>query len=270
LNAKRGKIIIGIRIAVVLIASGRLTPNGYAGGTGISSAAVESKEIALSLFKPADTGFTELAILVGFTPIVAAGDDELSEFVCRDNSFGESAPVNAYSDAVGLYCVPLAAGLWVTGRLADSDEIAVLGRDILVAQSLSLAACSVLKTVFGRARPATNEGSARFRPLTFDDKYSSFPSNHAAVAFATAATISTRYPNFYLAVTLYAAAAGVAYARVYNREHWPSDVFASAVIGIAIGRAAGAYGSSEKPNSESSIGLWIDPRSGYVGISYNI
>ncbi len=126
------------------------------------------------------------------------------------------------------------------------------------------------RTLAGRARPTAKEGSAGFRPFTFDDRYRSFPSNHTAVAFATAAAVSTRYPNPYLAVTLYAAAAGVAYARVYGREHWPTDVFAAAVIGTAAGRAAGGYGRSAEPVTESRLGFWTDPVRGYIGVSYGM
>jgi membrane-associated phospholipid phosphatase len=270
LNINRKIALTPLTAVIFASAVLQLIPKSYAGTLGITSAFLETKDITTSAFSPSETGLTELAFLTAFTPLVAAGDDQLSGLICPSDGESRSASLDTYSDAAGVYVIPLAAGLWATGYLADSEEIATVGRDVLVAQGLSLAACAVLKTTFGRARPTTGEGSARFRPFAFDDKYSSFPSNHTTVAFATAATVSTRYPNPYLAVTLYVAATGVAYARVYNRDHWPSDVFASAVIGTAIGRAAGAYGRPDDESTESRDRLWVNPTEGLLGVSYRM
>ena len=64
---------------------------------------------------------------------------------------------------------------------------------------------------------------------------SSFPSDHAAAAFAIATVLVTyrRFPG----LVVLAVAALVVYSRVYVGDHYPTDVFAGAVIGAGVGYA---------------------------------
>ena len=66
----------------------------------------------------------------------------------------------------------------------------------------------------------------------------SFPSNHAANAFAGAAFLSSVYPV--LRLPLYSLAALVGYSRVYVGVHYPLDVMAGAFLGILFGRLGGS------------------------------
>ena len=60
----------------------------------------------------------------------------------------------------------------------------------------------------------------------------SFPSGHAASAFAFASGVAHDLPA--AAVPLEAAAALVAYSRVHTGVHFPLDVIAGAVVGGAL------------------------------------
>jgi membrane-associated phospholipid phosphatase len=64
---------------------------------------------------------------------------------------------------------------------------------------------------------------------------SSFPSGHAASAFAFAAAAGHLLPPAALPLRLLAAT--VAYSRVHSGVHYPLDVVAGAIVGGAIGRA---------------------------------
>ena len=64
---------------------------------------------------------------------------------------------------------------------------------------------------------------------------SSFPSGHAATAFAFTAAVAQEQPR--LAFPVGALAAGVAYSRVHVGVHYPGDVVAGALLGTAIGVA---------------------------------
>jgi len=61
---------------------------------------------------------------------------------------------------------------------------------------------------------------------------SSFPSGHAAGAFALAMTLSRRWRK--LAPVFFLAAGLVAFSRIYLNRHFASDVLVGAMIGLAI------------------------------------
>jgi len=91
-----------------------------------------------------------------------------------------------------------------------------------------------LKRGFRRARPAPHVEN-RFLALAGAapdcDRYS-FPSGHAANAFALAAVLAGVFPG--LRTALWLAAAAVGGARVLLGNHYASDMVAGAVIGTAV------------------------------------
>jgi len=89
------------------------------------------------------------------------------------------------------------------------------------------AVVGVLKWITDRTRP---DGSNDY----------SFPSGHAAGAFAAATVIAREHGRAAGAIA-YAAAAAAGYARIANNKHYLSDVVAGALIGRLIGRAFTAH-----------------------------
>ncbi|QOY96761.1 YjbH domain-containing protein [Massilia sp. UMI-21] len=101
---------------------------------------------------------------------------------------------------------------------------------IISLQSIAGAAgvSMVSKRVIGRARPEEELGASSRSAKRSD---ASFPSNHAAVAFAAV----TPFAQEYDAPWLYGVAAIGSLGRVADRKHWVSDVVAGGVVGYAIG-----------------------------------
>lgn len=95
----------------------------------------------------------------------------------------------------------------------------------------------LLKTIFGRSRPYTNEGSFSFSPINFsgDDEWS-LPSGHTSLGFSLSTVLSENSKNDWMKVLYYVPALLTAYSRVYQDKHWLSDVFLGAVIGYTIGK----------------------------------
>jgi undecaprenyl-diphosphatase len=93
----------------------------------------------------------------------------------------------------------------------------------------SLLTNGVIKTAFGRVRPA-DYGDIEWRHGLHRPVTSSFPSGHATAAFCSA-TLLGGGPAWY------ALASAVAASRVYIRLHHASDVAAGAAIGLTMGLA---------------------------------
>jgi membrane-associated phospholipid phosphatase len=90
----------------------------------------------------------------------------------------------------------------------------------------------IVKPLAGRRRPdrATHRvpvGRQVKMPVTH-----SFPSGHAASAFAFAAGVAAEAPQ--AGVALNVAAAVVAYSRVHTGVHYPGDVVAGALLGAIL------------------------------------
>jgi membrane-associated phospholipid phosphatase len=103
----------------------------------------------------------------------------------------------------------------------------------------SVIANLLAKHVFGRPRPTQPVRPAHRQGRT--PMSSSFPSGHAASAFAFVTAVGGDLPE--LALPLDALAAAVGFSRVYLGVHYPSDVIGGAVLGLAVGtvvRAASA------------------------------
>jgi undecaprenyl-diphosphatase len=88
-----------------------------------------------------------------------------------------------------------------------------------------------LKDLFDRARPP--EADPGLDALVALPENASFPSGHAATAFAAATAIGILSPR--MRPYALALAAGVALSRVYLRVHFPLDVLAGSLLGAGVG-----------------------------------
>jgi undecaprenyl-diphosphatase len=93
---------------------------------------------------------------------------------------------------------------------------------------------AILKQTFDRPRPPLADPT--LDPIGIVPASASFPSGHAATAFAAAVAIGLVHPR--LRKPLLALAAVVALSRVYLGVHYVLDVLAGTVLGVAVGVAA--------------------------------
>lgn len=90
-----------------------------------------------------------------------------------------------------------------------------------------------LKYAVGRDRPPAVILDPE--PLLEVPTTSSFPSGHSATSFACALVLSRFAPR--LIIPLFILAALIAFSRVYVGVHYPFDVLAGAVLGLALATA---------------------------------
>ena len=135
---------------------------------------------------------------------------------------------------VGLSRAGEHAALWLglaaAGALLGGRRGRRAAKEGVLAIGITSATVNALKLVIDRRRPAPRRLLHR-RPRT-----SSFPSGHAASAFAFAVAVSREVPE--TAPVLVPLAASVAYSRVYLGVHYPSDVLVGATLGTVGGLAA--------------------------------
>ena len=106
-----------------------------------------------------------------------------------------------------------------------------------------------IKPLARRGRPARAEPApfrARYVPMP---ESTSFPSGHAASAFAFAYAVARHLPR--LAVPIGLLAGGVAHSRVHTGVHYPSDVVIGAILGG--GTAAMVAATSDTMRSAAAM-----------------
>jgi len=112
---------------------------------------------------------------------------------------------------------------------ARARETGRVGGEALIDSALVF---TVLKSVSQRPRPTIDDAHAEF----FDGGRS-FPSGHAASAWALATVIANEYHDRRaVRVAAYGLASAVSVSRYTARKHFLSDVLVGSVIGYGIGR----------------------------------
>ena len=111
------------------------------------------------------------------------------------------------------------------GRRAAGNGIASLALTSAVVNA-------VLKPLWGRRRPERAKHHVPFARRVRMPRSRSFPSGHAASAFAFAGGVAAEAPVPGGLLTVLATL--VAYSRVHTGVHYPSDVVVGAVIGAAL------------------------------------
>lgn len=142
---------------------------------------------------------------------------------------------------------PLIIGpaVYVVGRVGQFPHIAELGLHGTEAVIVGSVTAGIIKAAVGRARPYVSRDS---NPHSFgfgrglrNSDYKSFPSGHTTAAFSAAAAVTAETAEWwprstiFVAPLMYGGATIVGLSRMYDDQHWASDV----VMGAAIGTFAG-------------------------------
>jgi undecaprenyl-diphosphatase len=113
-----------------------------------------------------------------------------------------------------------------------------------VAGVLGIAAAAVIGAVHYRARPFLVP-AAHVHLLITHAADSSFPSDHATLAFAVAAGLFAVGADWGWPMLIFGVA--VAFARVFVGVHWPSDVVGGAILGVLCAWVVRALAASLNP-----------------------
>jgi membrane-associated phospholipid phosphatase len=184
---------------------------------------------------PAEAGphvvrWWETAAVAGGVGALLADDRHVLHDVREHPTSGAADVANVFRQAgdIKVYTA-LTLGTLGVGLLAKDAGVTRTGAQLAASGALAAASFGLLKFVTGRSRPDLGQGAYQFHPFAGGG---SFPSGHAAMAFALATTLGDASHSTWVTAGLYVIATGTAWSRVYDERHWPSDVFLGAALGV--------------------------------------
>jgi membrane-associated phospholipid phosphatase len=165
-----------------------------------------------------------LVPLGGLTAGLLASDRNMS--ASFSNAPGALRHYRTISDAGVLALAGIVGGVSLWGAHTQDSRAKETGFLAGEAVANSLLVAEVFKLGAGRERPLQGNSGGNFGAGG-----NSFPSEHAAAAWAAAGILLHEYPGPFTKVLAYGLAAAVSVSRVRAKEHFPSDV----VVGGAMG-----------------------------------
>jgi membrane-associated phospholipid phosphatase len=168
--------------------------------------------------------------LVGTGIVLASGLLDNTAFrLARDHQGGAMRGLVRVGDALPFVGIGAAALLALDGHDPVRSRTSF---SAVEAGASAFVATTGLKRLVGRARPEAGEGSHSFHAGSSEDRFQSFPSRHAAVAWAVATPYALQYDAYWP----YALAGVTTLARVGSKEHWLSDSVGGSLLGYGLGR----------------------------------
>ena len=163
------------------------------------------------------------------------------------------------------------------GRVGGNRRAEDIGLHSVESVLISGAITGVTKMIAGRARPykdtANSQNFGLLRGLK-GSEYQSFPSGHTTSAFAFASIISAETSHWWpksrwvVGSIFYGGAALTGVSRIYNQDHWASDVVAGAAIGTLTGIKVYRYTHSHPNNRVDKYflraGVQMSPGTGWI------
>lgn len=198
--------------------------------------AVSASESDTTLWGTTETAVT-VGTVAGFFAILPF-DQDIDRWATRDHVFaGRIWTVGAKAVGDGYLTIPVSGGLWILGAKAGMPRLARASRNALESWCLTELTVQTLKYSFHRARPSESEVNTEWYGPGIGDRHLSFPSGHSASAWGLLPAFAMEFDDHpILVAALYATAASTSMSRVYDGEHWSSDVFFSAGVGYLANR----------------------------------
>jgi membrane-associated phospholipid phosphatase len=147
----------------------------------------------------------------------------------KNNSAGLVGTSRFVSTTVTPISIAFPTTLMVLGKISGDRTTLYNGFKSGIAITATVTTYTLLKYIINRERPYNSYPDILKRA---NESTPSFPSGHTSSAFCTATTLSLMYPKWYVVVPAYSWASMVAYSRMYLGMHYPSDVFAGALLGV--------------------------------------
>lgn len=218
--------------------------------------------------------WAQFGAVVGGTGLVYLADDNTSRFI-RNNREGIPKFIRDYGEFYGSPSNNYIAtsGVYAVGLITKNEKLRRTG--VLLISSATSAGLlqQVLKSVVGRARPLANLGKDTFDPFNSSRNFHSFPSGHALLAFTNAYAIGKQFKNPWVKAGIYTVGAIPGISRVWDGQHWLSDMVFAFAISIATVESIDKYLDKkydEKYNDQKKMVSWnLNFGPGQMGVTIN-
>jgi hypothetical protein len=185
---------------------------------------IDQKKIWTS---PAHLRFSDIDWLVPASGIAAGlfvTDSEVSRHI-SNNPSTISRYKSISTDTLGVL-IGGSAAMWGLSYATHNEHWRETGLLAGEAAIDALIPVEVMKYSLRRERPYQGDGTG-----PFFQSGTSFPSEHAAAAWAIAGVLAHEYPGTFPKLMVYSLASLVSYSRIQGRQHFSSDVFVGSLIG---------------------------------------
>ena len=212
-------------------------------------------EQATAPFKFRTRQLLETGAAIGITAGLIHIDNEIDEWA-RDQKqkhswINKSSPViTRFGGDWGVYSVIGAGLLSAVCKNEKAVQTSLLATQAMITSGVW---ANAIKILTGRERPiadyafSKSEGGAWYGPFAAWDQdlairkpvsaFDAFPSGHTATAFSIATVFASQYKDVKaVPVICYSAATLVGVSRLFEHEHWASDVFAGGLLGYLCGK----------------------------------
>ncbi len=208
----------------------------------------DTKGIVTSPVRWKKNDWQRVAIFTASTGALLFADEPVHDWMKNQQSSSlDKVSKNVFEPFGAEYSLATCGLLYGYGLLAKnrkSESTALMAAESFVLASLLV---RIPKNLVGRERPNSGADAFEFRgPL----KGASFPSGHTIAVFSVASVIANQYrETVWVPILSYSIAGLAGVSRIYDDRHWTSDVFAGAVLGIAVGN----FVSQRKKESKLSV-----------------
>lgn len=187
-------------------------------------------------------------------------DSSVDRFMVNHANASWDRDAKAVQTLGGTASVLIAGGTYLAGIAFKNPEVRATGIDTMVTMGVAQIMIALpLKLLVGRSRPYTDTGTHDFHPFTGGQ---SFPSSHTIQAFSLASVISAHADQPWVTGLSYGLAGLVGLSRVEQRQHFLSDVVASAVIGTFVGKTVVAHNQALRVEARSKVTVSFAPMVG--------
>ncbi len=218
--------------------------------------------------------WAQFGAVVGGTALVYLADDDTSRFI-RNNREGVPQVIRDYGEFYGSPSNNYMAtsGVYAVGLITKNEKLRRTG--VLLISSATSAGLlqQVLKSVVGRARPLADLGKDTFDPFNSSRNFHSFPSGHALLAFTNAYAIGKQFKSPWVKAGIYTLGAIPGISRVWDGQHWLSDMVFAFAISIATVESIDRYLDKkydQKYNDQKKMVSWnLNFGPGTMGVTVN-